>query len=155
MRNVINKVVAGAVMLVAAVGLSAAPAFADGGGSPINATDGRYAPVQGDRIAVYLHDSSLSVWGIDANLNGTYLTEFSLAELTSGKTVTHQTANGTVTLVMNSPATFVTGYTDDTATDTTTEVEDSAVYTITWTGGADGANGSAAFSKTFEATYLP
>lgn len=155
MRNVISRVMAGAVMVVAAVGLSAAPAFADGGGSVINASDGRYAPMSGDRVAVYLHDDGISVWGIDGNLNGMYLTKFTADELASGKTVTHQTADGTVTVVMNSAAVTHTGYTDDEATDTITVVDTSAVYTISWSGGDQGANGAGAFSKTVEATYLP
>ena len=155
MRNVFSKVAAGAVMAVAAVAFSIAPAFADGGGSPLNATDGRYAPMTGDRIAVYLGETGISVWGIDANLNGMYLTKFTLDELTSGAPVTHQTVDGTVTLVQNSKAVTHTGYTDDTATDTITEVDTSAVYTISWSGGDQGANGAGGFSKTVDATYLP
>ena len=155
MRNIFSKIAAGAVMTVAAVAFSVAPVFADGGGSPLNATDGRYAPMTGDRLAVYLNDDNITVWGVDANLNGMYLTKFTLDELTSGKSVTHQTADGSVTLVQNSAAVTTTGYTDEEATDTITEVTTSAVYTISWTGGDQGADGSAAFSKTVEATYLP
>lgn len=155
MRNVFKKMTAGAAMAVAAVAFSVAPVFADGGTTPLNATDGRYAPMAGDRLAIYLHDASISVWGVDANNNGMYLTQFSLAELTSGKAVTHQTADGTVTLVRNSVAVLESGYSDDTATSITTEVETSAVYTISWKGGDQGANGVGAFSKTVDATYLP
>jgi hypothetical protein len=155
MRNIFSKVMTGAVMTVAAVAFSVAPVFADGGTTPMNSSDGRYAPMTGDRLAVYLHSDSISVWGVDANNNGMYLTEFSLAELTSGKAVSHKTADGTVTLVQNSAAVLESGYSDDTATSITTEVETSAVYTISWTGGDQGANGSGAFSKTIDATYLP
>ena len=123
------------------------------GGSTYEPGDGRINPSTADRIAVYLNDSGAVVWGVDNNDVGFALTSFSAAEFSSGKTISHQTAQGTVTLHFVSPATWHTGYSDYSATSTSTIVDTGAVYTVTWTGGAYGADGSAAFSKTFSATF--
>lgn len=130
-----------------------APAFADGGSTPMDATDGRYKPMVGDRVVLYVSAEQVDVWGIDGSGNGVYLTTFSAAELASGNTITRSTPEGTVTLRQDSPAEFVSGYKDYNASDTITEATTDAQYTVAWTGGNYGADGVGAFAKTFEATY--
>ncbi|MFN8418425.1 MAG: hypothetical protein U0528_04140 [Anaerolineae bacterium] len=154
MRSVISKIVAVAVIFAGIVGASFVPALADGGGSPFSAGDGRYAPMTGDRIAVYVQDSDVAVWGIDGNLVGFPLTTFSLSELEKETSVTHIVNGGTVTLTKLSDPVLVEGYANYDATEMITQVETPSVYVVSWTDSVYGANGSGAFSKTFEATYL-
>ena len=153
MRSVMTK-----LMLVAAIvfgtGLIAArPVLADGGMGPFNPGDGRYNPEVGDRLAIYLTDTGVIVWGVDNNNNGFFLTSFSAAEFQSGKTVSHLTTEGTVTLYKNASAITETGYSDYSATSLSTIVVQSAQYTISWRGGSFGANGSANFTKTLFVNY--
>lgn len=141
------------MMAVAVVGL-VQPALADGG-VPFNSTDGRISPLTNDRLAVYCHDTSVDVYGIDTISNGHYLTTFSVAELTSGKTAVHDNALGTVSLYLDAlPQTHV-GFAILEATTPSIITDVGTQYHITWTGGAWGADGSLPFVKTFSCTYLP
>lgn len=139
-----------AIAVVAAVGLNAAPANAEG----FDPKDGRVAPNVADRVAVYCQDDGVEVWGVDSSSNGVYLTKFSKDELVVG-TATHSAEAGSVSLTQNRAATTVQGYSSETAEEMITHVEESAEYTITWSGGDYGANGAGVFSKTIECTYLP
>lgn len=158
MRNLFAKLASVAVIMVTAFSLAGGvmPALADATDStnPIDATDGRFNPQFGDRLAVYLKDSSVEVWGIDGNMNGHYLTTFSKEELTSGSKVTHNTQLGTVTLEMTKQPVTYLDYVTDEATEKSVIVEESAEYLITWTGGSFGANGVGGFQKAIAATYL-
>jgi hypothetical protein len=139
-----------AVAVVATVGLRAAPANAD----DFDPKDGRVAPAVADRVAVYCHDDGVEVWGVDSSNNGVYLTKFSEAELVAGS-ATHSSESGSISLTQNRTATTVQGYSSETAEEIITHVEESAEYTIAWSGGNYGANGEGVFSKTIECTYLP
>src|SRR5262245_19480884 len=152
MRQALVKVLLATVMVVSSFGLFVSAARADGGGSNFNSGDGRVNPITGDRLAVYLNNDGVVVWGIDPNNVGFDMTFFTVPELTSGKTVTHRTPEGTVTLKMISPAVWHVGFSDDTATTLTTIVDTGAVYAVSWVG-EFGANGVGAYEKTFSATY--
>src|SRR5260370_31715541 len=89
-----------AMMVIAIAGL-AQPVLADGGGS-FNETDGRISPRTGDRVAVYCHNTSVDVYGLDPLSSGHYLTTFSMDELTSGQTAVHNVSLGTVSLILDS-----------------------------------------------------
>jgi phage baseplate assembly protein gpV len=144
-----------AIAAVVVAGLTAVPAFADDDDRTFSPGDGRFKPKIGEQVAVYCQDDGVAVWGIDGNLNGHYLTTFSAAELSSGATLTHTTAQGNVTLRQDQAAKTYFSYAN--AEDTTLDeyVDESAAYTISWSGGTHGATGSGAFSKQFECTYLP
>jgi len=144
-----------AVILVVAVAGLVRPALADGGGGPMVATDGRWNPNTLDRVAVYCHQNSVDILGIDTMSEGHYLMTFSLADLTSGKSVVYNTPLGTVTLYLDAlPKTHI-GYAILEATTPGLIVDSGTVYHAVWTGGDWGADGSAPFSKTFSCTYLP
>jgi len=130
------------------------PALADGG-SPFNPGDKRIDPLTGDRVAVYCNDASVDVWGIDYNLQGSYLTTFSMDELTSGKSVVHKTDTGSVTLALDSKPVTHMGFSDQNATTAVEVVDTGTQYHITWVSQAFGADGSQPFVKTFSCTYLP
>ncbi len=149
MRTKVTKLALVAVFLLASVALVSAPALADGG-NPFNPGDGRVNPLTGDRIAVYANPTSMDVLGIDGDNNGFYLTTFSWAELTSMTPAVHKTANGTVTLkLLQAPQTHVAPVTIDGITSNNLFFDQNAMYTVTWTGGPDGADGSLPFTKTF------
>jgi hypothetical protein len=125
------------------------------GGTPYFATDGRISPTTADRLAVYCQDTSVEVYGIDTISSGHYLTAFSLADLTSGKTVVHTAAEGTVSLHLDAlPITHV-GFPILEATTPSLITDVGTQYHITWVGGDWGADGSTPFVKTFSCTYLP
>lgn len=152
MRQTMVKVILAVVMVMSSFGLFVSAAKADGGGSPFFPGDGRINPQTGDKLAVYLNNDHVDVWGIDPNEAGFPLTTFTISEMTSGKVITHQTAYGTVTLRMVSQAVWHVGFTDDSATSLTTIVDQGTVYALSWVG-AFGANGTGAYEKTFSATY--
>jgi hypothetical protein len=150
-KSITHLLKTAAIAVIASAGLIAAPARAEG----FEPKDGRVDPSLSDRVAVYCKDEGVEVWGLDGNLSGLYLTTFSTAELASGAAHSHTTDQGTVTLTQVKAATTFTSYADETDTTLDTFVEASAEYTIAWSGGAHGADGAGAFSKTFECTYLP
>jgi hypothetical protein len=142
-----------AMMVVAAVGL-VQPALADGGGQ-FNSTDGRISPTTADRLAVYCHDSSVDVYGIDPLQSGHYLTTYSFAELTSGKNVVHNVSLGEVSLNLDAMPQTHFGFPILEATTPSIITDVGTQYHVTWTGGTWGADGSTPFVKTFSCTYLP
>lgn len=148
MRRSFSKSLQIAVVMVALLTavFSALPALA------MDPTDGRYEPSIDDRLAVYVHDDGIEVWGIDSNLNGVYLVSFSAAALHNAGTLVAETEYGTVTLVQDVAAVFTTGYDEIQAAEVTI-VSEPAEYTITWNGGSLGADGGWQFTKTVEAAY--
>ncbi len=156
MRRTLNKVGFSLVALIAAniLLLSGVVAKADGGGSAFNSGDGRVNPLAGDRVAVYCNPDNLAVWGTDTSSNGVPLTIFTLSELVSTSPVTHSSTEGSVTLYQDRPAQTHVGYTTDSSTSTALLVDQGTQYHVIWAGGNYGADGSAAFSKTFSCTYL-
>jgi len=155
MRSILAKLGFCLLTLVAVTTLltSGMVAKADGGGSSFSAGDSRVNPLAGDRVAVYCNPSSIGVWGIDTSNNGVYLTTFSLAELKQQAT-THTSANGTVTLYMDSPAQTHMGYITSSDTAQSLIVDRGTQYRAVWTGGNYGADGTGGFFKTFSCTYL-
>ncbi len=141
-----------ALMVVAVVGL-AQPVLADGGGS-FSATDGRISPKTADRVAVYCHDTSVDVYGLDPLSNGHYLTTFTTAELTSGQTAVHNVSLGTVSLVLDAMPVTHFGFPIQESTTQSIIADVGTQYHITWVG-SYGADGSTPFVKTFSCTYLP
>lgn len=127
---------------------------ADGGGSPFSPGDGRVNPLAGDRVAVYCNPGSLDVWGIDTSNNGVRLTTFTLAELLSKIPTTHTSAQGNVTLYMDSPAQTHIGFVTSSDTAPSLIVDQGTQYRAVWTGGNYGADGIGPFFKTFSCTYL-
>jgi hypothetical protein len=154
MRNVIGKLALAVVVMFGALGAVGLTARADGGSSPMETSDGRYQPYVGDRVALYFTDSGVEVWGIDNDLTGHYLTTFSNAELASGKVVTHVSFQGAITLTMISPAETHLGYVTDESSDLVQITDKAGEYSISWKGGNYGADGSAAFTKYFEGTFV-
>ena len=152
MRTTVAKVALVAVFILASAAFVAAPARADGG-SPFQPGDNRINPLTGDRVAVYCNASSVDVLGLDTDNNGTFLTTFSNAELTGSKPVTHKTALGTVTLKMDQTAQTHVGFSTFDQTVPSLIVDQGAQYHVTWMGGPDNADGSAAFVKSFSCTY--
>ena len=143
-----------ALAIALSFGVAASTARADGPGGAFDSPDGRYTPYIGDRVAVYIQSDGVAVWGLDANMEGVYLTKFTAAEVASGKTIVHKTVQfGTVTLVRDSAAVTHQGFTDNTAKTITTVIDTAAQYHVMWKG-ALGANGVGAFSKSFEATFI-
>ncbi len=156
MRAKIMKVLLVAAVMLGAGVFAIGPVHADGGGGGFDAKDGRYNPEVGDRLAIYITDTGVAVWGIDANLNGVYLTWFApseVAALAAGKTISHKVADGTVTLHQDIAAVTHVGYADYTSSTLVTVVDQAAQYTASWKGGHEGTDGSASFSKTFLADY--
>jgi hypothetical protein len=151
MRRSVTGVMKIAVVAVAVttIALSAGSALAFDPG------DGRYEPAIEDRIAVYVHDTGIDVWGLDGNLNGVYLTTITpamLDDLAVGESLVIETPEGTVTLRQAKVAVFDSGYDESLGTDVT-YVSESAVYTISWSGGSYGANGDWHYTKTLTVTY--
>ena len=153
MRHTTIKILLVVVMAVSLLGLFISQAKADGGGSPFFPKDGRINPYTEDKLTVYLNDDHVHVWGIDPNLHGFPLTDFTYTELISDKVTVHQTAYGTVTLQMISPATWHVGWKDQSHTKQLTVVDKAALYSVSWVG-AFGANGVGPFQKFFRATYI-
>jgi hypothetical protein len=128
------------------------PVQADSG-APFNPGDGRVNPKTGDRVAVYCNTDSVDIWGIDSSANGFYMTTFTLSELEAKSPVTHMTAQGNVTLKLDSPAQYHWGFASDLDTGPSWIVDSGAQYEAIWNG-AYGANGSAPFDKFFSCSYL-
>ena len=152
MRHTMLRILLLVVMVVSLLGLFVSMAKADGGGSPFIPGDQRINPWTGDKLAVYLHNDRVDVWGIDPSLRGFRLTTFTVAEMISGKVITHDTAYGTVTLRMLSQAKWHVAWKDEAHTAQTIVVDKGAVYTVSWVG-AFGADGADEFLKVFSATY--
>ncbi len=153
MRKHSLKVIMAALAMVSVVsfgGFAASNARADAGGS-IVVNDGRYNPMSEDRVVVYVQDAGVDIWGLDSSLSGVHLTFFTASELASGQTIVRKTDFGTVTLTRDSAATTHLEI-DATTGAESTVVDTTAWYHVTWTG-AFGADGSAAFVKTFDAVY--
>jgi hypothetical protein len=141
------KIAAIAMLMTSTLGL-AVPVLADVG-TRFTPPDGRYNAQTGDRIMVYLNGSKgISVWGLDTSNNGQPLTTFTAAELVSSPVVTHTTAAGKVTVTMLTPVTMKLAYPYYGASYQQWFVNQFATYQVSWTGGW-GADGSAAFIKTF------
>ncbi len=154
MRKLTLKLMLALVFVAGIAGAALVPAHADGG-SPFGPNDNRINPLTGDRLAVYCNSDNVQVLGVDNNSAGFYLTTFNLSELMSSKAAVHSTANGTVSLKMDSPAQTHWGYATDQSTALSLITDVGTQYHITWTGGAYGADGSSSFVKTFSCTYLP
>lgn len=152
MRHTMLRILLVVVMVVSLLGLFVSMAKADGGGSPFFPGDQRINPISGDKLAVYLRNDRVDVWGIDPNLKGFPLTTFTVPEMISGSVVTHDTAYGVVTLRIVSPAKWHIGWSDTSHTKQITVVDKGAVYTVSWVG-AFGADGADEFLKVFSATY--
>lgn len=148
-RSRVSKLVLFAVVMLAfaALGVVVQPALAFDPG------DGRYEPDMGDRVAVYVRDGGVEVWGIDGNNGGMYLTTFSASDLASGETLTVETEAGTITLKQITAPEFLTYYDESTATYVTV-CEAGGEYTVSWVSSQFGANGQWPFSKTFDAAYV-
>ena len=154
-RILIVSVLALLVISFAAFAGLARPALADGG-APLPANDGRWWPTTLDRLAVYCHDASVDVLGIDNNSAGDYLTTFNILELTSGATVVHKSPLGTVTLYTDAQPVMHYGLAINEATQPSLITDVGTQYHITWQGGPFGADpNQAQFVKTFSCTYLP
>jgi hypothetical protein len=137
---------------VVALGMAAAPAKADEGG-PMVAEDGRKSPSTADRIAVYCYEDGIEVWGIDGNLNGSYLTIFTPDELLSGLSASHTAERGGVVSLSVTTTIETWEVTEDDGT-VTTEDRTFPAYLISWTGGEFGADGGAAFTKVVACSYV-
>src|SRR5258707_14039105 len=112
MRKQMWKVLLLAAIFALLFGVYSVTVRADGG-SNFSPGDGRTNPNTTDRIAVYVSDTGAVVWGLDDHNVGFPLTSFSVDEFNSGKTISHKTAQGTVTLHFISPATWHTGFKDN------------------------------------------
>src|SRR5262245_32666606 len=122
------------LLLIGAFAGLARPALADGG-APLPSNDGRWWPTTLDRVAVYCHAASVDVLGIDTNSSGVYLTTFNLLELTSGATVVHQSALGTVTLYTDARPVMHSGFAINEATQPSLITDSGTQYHVTWQGG--------------------
>jgi hypothetical protein len=153
MRTLAVRSMLVAVMAFGVLALIVGPTLADSG-SPFNPGDGRINPLTGDRVAVYCNVDTVDVWGISGNEVGSYMTTFTLDELTGKKPVTHTTPEGSVTLKLDSPAQYHWGFTSSVDTLPSWIVDVGAQYEAIWNGAAFGADGSAPFDKSFSCTYL-
>jgi hypothetical protein len=155
MRILIVRLSLVIVLFVGLLAFASVPARADGGGGPFYPPDKRHNPVVGDRLAVFCNDNSVDVWGLDTNAVGFRLAVFTPADLMSKTTVVRPATEGTMTLQFIREAKIHVGFSKYDEKYPSVIVDQGALYSVTWAGGHDGADGSRSFQKVFSCTYLP